>query len=211
MFALIRPDKTLWVLFILCMCCSDLVGQDSAIIAIKKANVVPPGKRFVSGSTIAHPPVSVTGPTNTSPLLRNSQSFQYLSPARTQMSTSVACPDSSFLKIFEAQDRAYNFYTSAKTNDGGIVIGGYGRNKLTGPPYTWYSVITKFDSVGGHTWSKELQSQVISVMCVYMERIAPLADGSILVTGWQDKPWSTSPPTATVDYIAAKLTTNGDL
>src|SRR5688572_15359944 len=211
MFALIRPDKTLWVLFILCMCCSDLVGQDSAIIAIKKANEIPPGKKFTHGSTIAHPPVSGKGTITSSRLLRNSQSFQYLSPARTQTSTSAACPDSSFLKIFEAQDRAYNFYTSAKTNDGGIVIGGYGRNKLTGPPYTWYSVITKFDSVGGHTWSKELQSQVIPGLGLYIEGIAPLADGSILVTGWHDNPLSTSPPTATVDFFAAKLTANGDL
>src|SRR5688572_9390763 len=209
MFALIRPDKTLWVLFILCMCCSDLVGQDSAIIAIKKANEIPPGKKFTHGSTIAHPPVSGKGTITSSRLLRNSQSFQYPSSARAQTSTSAACPDSSFLKIFEAQDRAYNFYTSAKTNDGGIVIGGYGRNNLTGPPYTWYSVITKFDSVGGHTWSKELQSQVVPGLGLYIEGIAPLADGSILVTGWHDNPLSTSPPTATVDFFAAKLTANG--
>jgi hypothetical protein len=72
-------------------------------------------------------------------------------------------------------------FTSAKTNDGGIVIGGYGRTKLTGPPYTWYSVITKFDSVGRHIWSKELKSDVLPGRGLYAESISVLSDGSILI------------------------------
>jgi len=188
----------------------SLVAQDSTLLAIIKANAHPSQRSlFESNSTIEK--LAAIQKTNTdqkrSPL--NFQTHQYLSPARTQ--TNIACPDSSFLKIFEAQNRAYNFYTSTKTNDDGIVIGGYGRDKLTGPPYTWYSVLTKFDSIGNHLWSKELRSDVIPGLGLYIESISELSDGSIIVSGEIENPSSTSPPNATVDYFIAKLTSIGNL
>ena len=156
MFVPIRPAKFFLGLFILCIYCSDLAGQDPVIVAIQKANAAPPAKKFPQGSAIVNLPSAVSANANTFAI---SEKYfhppQNLPSARTQ-TLNAACTDSSFLKIFEAANRAYNFYTSAKTNDGGIVLGGYGRNKLIGPPYTWYSVISKFDSVGGHIWSREL-------------------------------------------------------
>ncbi|HEY5968165.1 MAG TPA: hypothetical protein VIU35_09305, partial [Chitinophagaceae bacterium] len=209
MFVPIRPAKTFFGLFILCIYCSDLVGQDSVIVAIQKTNAVPPSIKFPPGSTIAHLPVSASGSVKSTPSLENFHPLQNIPPARTERLGNAACMDSSFLKIFEAENRAYSFFTSAKTKDGGIVLGGYGRNKLLGPPYTWYSVITKFDSVGRHIWSKELQTDVIPGRGSYVESISVLSDGSILVSGWLDNPLSTSPPTATVDFFIAKLTANG--
>ncbi len=211
MFVPIRPAKTFFGLFILCICCSNIAGQDSAISAIQKANAVPPAIKFLQGSTIGHLPVSASGNAKTSALLENFHLFPSLPAERTQKLVNAACTDSSFLKIFEAENRAYSFFTSAKTNDGGIVLGGYGRNKLLGPPYTWYPVVTKFDSIGRHIWSKELQIDVIPGRGSYAESISVLSDGSILVSGWLDNPLSTSPPTATVDFFIAKLTANGDL
>ncbi len=211
MFVPIRPAKTFFGLFILCICCSNIAGQDSAISAIQKANAVPPAIKFLQGSTIGHLPVSASGNAKTSALLENFHLFPSLPAERTQKLVNAACTDSSFLKIFEAENRAYSFFTSAKTNDGGIVLGGYGRNKLLGPPYTWYPVVTKFDSIGRHIWSKELQIDVIPGRGSYAESISVLSDGSILVSGWLDNPLSTSPPTATVDFFIAKLTANGAL
>ena len=153
------------------------------MVAVQKANAVPPVTKFPRGSTIAHLPLSVSENAKTAPLLQNFHVLQNIPPARAQTLVNAACTDSSFLKIFEAENRAYNFFTSAKTNDGGIVLGGYGRNKLIGPPYTWYSVISKFDSIGGHIWSKELQSDVIPGLGLYIESISVLSDGSILVSG----------------------------
>jgi gliding motility-associated-like protein len=210
MNVLIRPVKTLFVLFILCIYCPNLVGQDSLIGAIQKANAIPPARKFSNSSRIAQVPASMSGHIKT-PSLENFKAFHYSSPARTETSLSLSCPDSSFLKVFEADNRAYNFYTSAKTNDGGIVIGGYGRNKLVGPPYTWYSVITKFDSMGGHIWSKELQSDVIPGLGLYIEGISVLSDGSIIVSGVHENPLSTSPPTVNEDFFMAKLTATGNL
>ena len=211
MFVPIRPAKTFFGLFILCIFCSDLAGQDSVIVAIQKANAVPPAIKFPRGSTIAHLPVSTSGNVKTSPVLQNLHPLQNLPSARTQTLGNAACTDSSFLKIFEAENRAYNYFTSAKTNDGGIVLGGYGRNKLIGPPYTWYSVISKFDSIGGHIWSKELQSEVIPGLGLYIEGISVLSDGSIIVSGVHENPLSTSPPTVNEDFFMAKLTATGNL
>jgi gliding motility-associated-like protein len=205
----IQPSKAFFGLFILCICCSNLAGQDSVIAAMQKSNAIPPSIKFPNAAIIKHLPVLASGNTKTSPLLENFHPFQNLPATRTSSLVNAACTDSSFLKIFEAENRAYVFFTSAKTNDGGIVLGGYGRNKLLGPPYTWYSVVTKFDSVGRHLWSKELQTDVIPGRGSYIESIAVLSDGSILVSGWIDNPFSTSPPTATVDFFIAKLTTNG--
>jgi gliding motility-associated-like protein len=129
--------------------------------------------------------------------------------SRVQRSQDVACRDSSFLKIFESADRSYSFFSSVKTKDGGIVLGGYGRNKLLGPPNLWYGVITKFDSVGNHIWSRELESLVLSG--IYIETIYELADGSILATGEHINPLSTSPPNVNNDFFIAKLSSTGDL
>src|SRR6187549_3210278 len=118
MFVPIRPAKTFFGLFILCIFCSNLAGQDSVIIAIQKTNAVPPATKFPRGSTIAHLPVSASGNVKTSPLLQNLHALHNLPSLRTQTLENATCKDSSFLKIFEAENRAYNFFISAKTNDG---------------------------------------------------------------------------------------------
>lgn len=210
MFITIRPAKTLLVLFILCIYCSGLAAQDPVLKSSWKANAMPPVFKVPnSNSLIPSIPRSTASNQKPLPSQKNFQTFQYPSPARTP--NNIACPDSSFLKIFEANNRAYSFYTSTKTNDGGIVIGGFGRDKSTGPPNTWYSVITKFDSIGNHIWSKELRSDVIPGLGLYIEGISELSDGSIVVSGWHDNPLSTTAPTPTVDFFVAKLSATGNL
>jgi gliding motility-associated-like protein len=210
MAAPIRPSKTLLVLCIICIFHVCVIAQDSVLSAIIKANSIPPQHSFFnSNPTIEKIPVTQTASKDQKRSSLSFQTYQYPSLSRSQ--TNIACPDSSFLKIFEAQDRAYNFYTSAKTNDAGIVIGGYGRDKLVGPPYNWYSTITKFDSIGQHVWSKELKSDVIPGLGLYIEAISILSDGSIIVSGTHENPLSTSPPNVGDDFFMAKLTSTGNL
>ncbi len=210
MIAVIRPSKTLLAACLISLWPASLIAQDSAILALTKANsVAPPPGFFKSIPAVRKSPLTKVG--TVSPFQRplNVQSFQF--PSTTRSQTNIACPDSSFLKIFEANNRAYSFYTSTKTKDGGIVLGGYGRDKTTGPPYTWYSVITKFDSIGNHIWSKELRSEVVAGLGMYIEAVNELSDGSIIVSGWHNNPLSTTPPTPTVDFFVAKLTSVGNL
>ena len=211
MSALVRPSRTLLGLYILLIYCSRLAAQEPVLSEVMKKNSIAPLSKTPSGPTIASTPLTKTRGTNNFVRQNNVQSFQYSIPPPIQRSSNASCIDSSFLKIFEAQDRAYSFYTSAKTHDGGIVLGGFGRNKLLGPPYTWFGVITKFDSVGRHIWSKELKSDVIAGLGLYIEAISVLSDGSIIVSGGHNNPLSTSPPTATVDFFVAKLSSAGTL
>jgi gliding motility-associated-like protein len=210
MIAMIRPSKTLLAAYVFCLLHAGLNAQDSAIMAIIKTNAVPPQFSFSDpDAVIKKIPAKRTGTVNSAQHPASIQAFQLPTAARAQ--TNIACPDSSFLKIFEANNRAFSFNISTKTNDGGIVIGGYGRDNTTGPPYSWYAVITKFDSIGNHIWSKELRSDVIPGRGLYIEGINELSDGSIIISGWHDNPLSTSPPTATVDFFVAKLTATGNL
>ena len=210
MNAFIRLVKTLLTLWIILLYHPNLAAQDSIISMMKKANAAPPLKKFPNSASVEKPPskpASIPGFN----LPGNFSMLPYSPAERTQSSLNAGCIDSSFLKVFESANRAYTFFTSAKTKDGGIVLGGYGRNKLTGPPYTWYGVITKFDSVGQHVWSKELQSDVIPGVGMYIESIFVLSDGSIVVSGWHNNPLSTTAPTPTVDFFIAKLTAAGAL
>jgi hypothetical protein len=210
MIALIRPSRTLLAACLVGILHTSLAAQDSTIPAIIKANAVAPQPGFFNSiPPVRKMPVTRMATVNPAQHQLVSQTFQYPSAARTQ--TNISCPDSSFLKIFEANNRAYSFYTSTKTIDGGIVLGGYGRDKTTGPPYTWYSVITKFDSIGNHIWSKELRSDVVPGLGMYIEAVNELSDGSIIVSGWHNNPLSTTAPTPTVDFFVAKLSPAGGL
>ena len=210
MNAIVRLLKSLLTLWIILIYHPDLTAQDSVISIIKKANSAVPVRRF-PGSAFMEMPASEKPLTQSLNARGNFTVLPYVSAQRTPASLNAGCADSSFLKIFEADNRAYSFSTSAKTKDGGIVIGGFGRNKLAGPPNTWYGLITKFDSVGRHIWSKELQSEVIPTVGLYIESISELSDGSILVSGWHNNPLSTISPTPTVDFFVGKLTAAGNL
>ena len=210
MIALIRPSKTLLAACLIGILQVSLIAQDSTVLAIIKANAAAPQPGFFNSiPVIRKSPLTKLPPGTPAQPLLSFQSFQLPSTARTQ--NNIACPDSSFLKIFEANNRAFSFYASIKTRDGGIVLGGYGRDNTTGPPYTWYSVITKFDSIGNHIWSKELRSEVVSGLGMYIEGINELSDGSIVVSGGHNNPLSTTAPTPTVDFFVAKLTSVGNL
>ena len=210
MKAFVRLYKTILTLWIIWIYHPDLTAQDPVISMIKKANAAIPVKKFPNSSLMEMPGSKI-------PLRQgfdvpgNFSTLPFLPAERTQTTLNASCTDSSFLKTFEADNRAYSFSISAKTKDGGIVMGGFGRNKLIGPPYTWYGLITKFDSVGRHIWSKELQSDVIAGLGLYIESITELSDGSILASGWHNNPLSTTAPTATVDFFVAKLTSSGAL
>ncbi len=210
MSALTRLTRTLIGLHIVFICSSNLAAQDPVLSAVKRAGETAPVSKAYLQSKIPSVPASQARGANNSIKTKPVQSFQFPLPASNQHSSNVSCTDSSFLKVFEAQDRAYNFSISAKTPGGGIVLGGIGRDKTLGPPYTWYGVITKFDSVGQHQWSKELRSDVIPPG-LEIEGISVLSDGSIIVSGWHNNPLSTSPPTITVDFFVAKLTAAGTL
>jgi hypothetical protein len=210
MKAFVRLYKTILTLWIIWIYHPDLTAQDPVISMIKKANAAIPVKKFPNSSLMEMPGSKI-------PLRQgfdvpgNFSTLPFLPAERTQTTLNASCTDSSFLKTFEADNRAYSFSISAKTKDGGIVMGGFGRNKLIGPPYTWYGLITKFDSVGRHIWSRELQSDVIAGLGLYIESITELSDGSILASGWHNNPLSTTAPTATVDFFVAKLTSSGAL
>ena len=211
MATLIRLAKTMFGFCVLFLYDPGLAAQDTFSI-IEKANSIAPARKFHGpGSRISPVPLSASRRTQAPLPVTNIPAYPYLPPARIENLQNGNCKDSSFFKIFEAQNRAYTFLTSAKTKDGGIVLGGYGRNKLTGPPVTWYSVVTKIDSLGQHIWSKELRSDVIQGRGLYIEAISVLSDGSILVSGEYHNPLSTSPPTPTLDFFMAKLTATGDL
>ena len=211
MFGLIRPSRTLLGLCVVFIYNSTLLAQDPGLSAVKKSNEIAPLPKLPgSNPIIPAPPVSQPGIMNNLSNPKNFQSFQYPAPSTTQRSANASCIDSSFLKIFEANNRAYSFSISTKTHDGGIVLGGFGRDKSLGPPYIWYGVITKFDSAGQHIWSKELRSDVLPPGS-YIEGISVLSDGSIIVSGWHNNPLSTLSPTPTVDLFIAKLTAGGNL
>ena len=117
------------------------------------------------------------------------------------------CIDSSFRKTFEADNRAYSFLCTTRTHDGSFLMGGYGRNKLEGPPYKFYAVLSKFDSLGNHIWSKELRSDVY--YSLYIESMKELSDGSIIVTGWHDNAKYTATQDSS-DFFVSKLTATGN-
>jgi gliding motility-associated-like protein len=119
------------------------------------------------------------------------------------------CKDSSFVKEFESPGRSYSFFCSAKTRDGGILIGGFGRDMLQGPPYLYMSTLTKFDSIGNHLWSKEIRSDIWE--SIYIESIKELSDGTIIITGWHSNSLYYVPPTNYQDVFVAKLTSTGDI
>src|SRR5207248_9059742 len=131
------------------------------------------------------------------------------SQSSSQTTQNNNCADSSFKKLFETLDRSYSFLCSIKTKDGGIVIGGFGRSKLEGPPNKWYSIVSKFDSVGNHLWSREIRSDVQTTL--YIESMSELSDGAILVSGWHENVLSITPPTPGIDFFIAKLTSAGGL
>lgn len=191
--------------------CMDVAAQDSLISLIRRINAQPTAltNRFEGSKIIGPATTPIALNSSQLPAYRlQSQSFR---PGTTQRSQDANCVDSSFLKVFQADNRSYSFYSSAKTADGGIIIGGFGRNKLEGPPYTWYSVVTKFDSTGHHIWSKELRSDVLAGEGLYIESVSVFSDGSILVSGEYVNPLSIVPPTVNRDFFIAKLTAGGSL
>jgi hypothetical protein len=132
--------------------------------------------------------------------------FQPLGIATTQP---TKCIDSSFRKEFRAIDRAFSFNCSVPTTDGGILIGGFGRNKLEGPPYKFYSILTRFDGLGNHIWSQEIKSDVH--YSSYIESIKELNDGSIIITGWYDNNLYYTPPAEYADFFITKLSATGNI
>lgn len=128
---------------------------------------------------------------------------------RTSVNTSVPCVDSSFRKEFRADNRSFSFSCSAKTSDDAILIGGSGRSKLEGPPYKFYSILSKFDKLGNHVWSQEIRSDVY--YSSYIESIKELSDGSIIITGWYDNNLYRVPPTEYSDFFVTKLSATGNI
>lgn len=173
--------------------------EDKAKFENAMPKIQRPSLNFIPGSVASSTPIPNSITTNK--FIPQNQA--------AQRSNAANCADSSFVKIFEAADRSYSFLCSAKTRDGGILIGGYGRNKLTGPPYYWSAVVTKFDSIGNHIWSKEIRSNADPTL--YVESMSEMSDGSIIINGWHDNPLSNAPPTPNVDFFVAKLTSSGDL
>ncbi len=207
MSSLVRPLKSLLLLlFFMASCCQvpyAQVDKFSATENLKKADATRRIQQPGLNLTRMDAAVSKTGTA--------AAMFQEgISTSRTaQKGNAANCHDSSFLKIFESANRAYSFSCSAKTRDGGILIGGYGRNLLEGPPYIWSSVISKFDSIGNHIWLKEIKSGADPGF--YIESMSEMSDGTIVLNGWYDNPLSTTPPTPNVDFFVAKLTATGNL
>ncbi|HEX6193914.1 MAG TPA: T9SS type B sorting domain-containing protein [Chitinophagaceae bacterium] len=119
------------------------------------------------------------------------------------------CPDSSFVKNFEAPGRAFSYICSAKGAGGTIFVGGFGRSKSQGPPYKFMALLSKFDSLGNHLWTKEITSDVHSAIVI--ERIQELSDGSIIISGTHDNSLGFVPNSNYTDFFIAKLTPAGDI
>ena len=94
---------------------------------------------------------------------------------------------------------------SERTRDGGILMGGFGRDVNLDPLPPYSAILCKFDSVGHHIWSRQLQSDVTFTFTI--EAISELTDGSIIVSGWHDN--ILSQPDA--DLFICKLTSTGDI
>lgn len=204
---LIRPFKALLLSIVfLWTGFTSVFAQDPVISLIEKARI----ENAQRG--MEKPGFNRATPQSFSPVsLRNSVPKRNLISAQPEIQRvqDANCVDSSFLKVFEATDRAYSFGYSAKTRDGGMLLGGFGRSKLEGPPYKWYAVLTKFDSAGNHIWSKEIKSDIQTSFVI--ENISELSDGSIIINGWHENPLSTSPPTVNIDFFVAKLSSLGSL
>ena len=202
---LIRPLKILLFLILFWgICFVDLFAQVpgiSQIDKLRKENALPknriPDLNFITSKeyTELKPPAIISN-----------QSF-LSEQSSAQRSQTGNCADSSFKKLFEALDRSYNFLCSNRTKDGGILIGFFGRNILASTP--WYAIITKFDSIGNHLWSREIRSDVVASL--YIESISELKDGSILVSGVHENTLSITPPTPNVDFFISKLSSTGNL
>jgi gliding motility-associated-like protein len=105
----------------------------------------------------------------------------------TDMSKSLVlnvCKDSSFKKPFYAGSLGYNLFCSSKTIDGGIILGGTGRDLSDPPPNIFYGMIIKMDSIGNFIWSKELRANGEDEIFILV--IQQMKDGSIIISGTFD-------------------------
>src|SRR5688572_14909541 len=84
------------------------------------------------------------------------------------------CTDSSFTKTFATTLVNHSFHVTEKTGDGGILMGGFGRNVNLNPVPPYSSILCKFDSAGQHIWSRQLQSDVS--FSFFIESIKELSD-----------------------------------
>lgn len=204
-----RLNRTLPLTFLLFCISTGLFAQDSLSAITEKAKLFNPVIGNHSSRLLPVPVIKQAGIAMKPARFQNFPSLIYPPQPGTQRLKDEACEDSSFFKVFETADRNFSFFSSAKTNDGGIVMAGFGRNKLEGPPYLWYGIVTKFNKAGHHIWSRELKSDV--TYGLYIESISELSDGSILVTGQHENPLSTSAPNSTQDFFVAKISSIGDL
>ena len=118
------------------------------------------------------------------------------------MSSLSICKDSSYKKLLNSGTLTYGLYCSGKTSDGGIILGGYGRNMPDPPPYIFYGMLVKIDSAGNFIWGKELRANGTSAVLIKMVR--ELSDGSLIVCGDFDNGGDQN-------TMVAKLTSDGSL
>lgn len=195
--------------FFIAICSFNAAAQEVTVGDTRQNLVRQDNARFIS-SMPASPYIISPVQLNQKGLSGMKHNIRALIAGTTRSATSTACLDSSFLKSFEiTTNRSYSFHRSCTTKDGGILITGFGRDRTNPNSIIWYMLVTKFDSLGNHMWSKEIQSNVY--YAIIANGIKELNDGSIILTGNHDNSFYHTTPVSYQDFFICKLTAIGDL
>jgi gliding motility-associated-like protein len=156
------------------------------------------GKAFTNSSSGQQAPAKLKPP-----FLQKPQ------PNNQLRSTQGACPDTSLLRILNADQRSFSFWCSATTADGGVLLGGTGRDISQGPPYYYMGVVIKLDKQGNPVWAKEVKSDVYYQLSI--ESIKEMSDGSIVLSGTHSNVVYYTTGNEYSDFFVCKLSAAGNM
>jgi gliding motility-associated-like protein len=125
-----------------------------------------------------------------------------ISSQRISKGLSAACKDSSYKKLLNSGTLTYALYCSGKTADGGVILGGFGRNSPDPPPYVFYGMLVKIDSAGNFIWGRELRANGTGAITV--QAVKEMADKTIIISGSFDN-------NGEENTMVAKLSATGNL
>lgn len=181
--------------FILCAQQSPKISREQAnnqFLKNKTNSAQSPGTDFKEMQPLIKDPVQTTGATISISDINKKQAL-------------FNCKDSSFKKIFSSGSLSYSTFCSVKTSDGGIIMGGFGRNLTDPPPYIFYGILIKVDSIGNFIWAKELRAN--GTGAVNVQAIQEMSDGNLIISGSFDN----ETVSGSISAMAAKLTASGGL
>lgn len=157
-----------------------------------------------NGKDFSVSPTKRQVPANLKPPFQKITQFNY--QARTTLGI---CPDTSLFRILNANQRSFSFWCSARTADGGVLLGGTGRDISQGPPYYYMGVVIKLDKQGNPVWAKEVKSDVYYQLSI--ESIKEMSDGSIILSGTHNNAVYYTPGNEYSDFFVCKLSPAGNM